>query len=128
MQQSTPLPQATGASNVREEGNFIIFDKVRVPPENTNTGVELPTSDKPESKRTGRGRRRHGKLSQADVLGILKSVAFQVQESGLPCSVINLPNNSFGIVVRGAWACVKCGVFYEGINALGNVCDSCVGR
>lgn len=125
MQQVTPLPQGTGASKSLGAENFIIFDKVQVPPESTSTEAELPTSDKSESTPTSKGRKRHGKISQKDILGILKSVAFQVRESGMPTTVAVLPKNSFAIIVQGAWACVKCGEFYPGISSLDGVCVAC---
>ncbi len=128
MQSPATLPQESGAQKQLGAESFIIFDKVQVPTESTSPEADLPTSDKPESTPTKKGRRRHAKLSKKDALGILKSVAYQVQQSGMEVSAINLPNNSFGIVVRGGWICSKCGEFLLGMNGLGNVCEVCSGR
>lgn len=125
MQQVIQSQPALGAQRQPAEASSIISDKVQVPTDATTQGDDSPISVKPESKRTSVGRRRHGKISQKDILGILKSVAFQVKESGLPTTVAVLPNNSFAVIVQGAWPCIKCGEFFPGIKSFDGVCLTC---
>ncbi len=121
------MESQTGEQKLRNAENVIIFDKVRVPVESTDQGAESPTSDKIGSTPTRRGRNR-GKLNKKDALGILRSVVREVQETGLNVAVVNLPNGSFGIVIKGAWSCVRCSEFFAGTPALGNVCEACRGK
>ncbi len=111
---------------------IITFDRAAGKGESTNTaGVPanfLPTVSE-NTKPASRNRQRRKKLSKRVAMSLLQSIINKCQvEAEVSFALVNLPSNppSIGIVVKDAWFCDRCKLFYDGPRPAESVCDNCL--